>query len=95
VPEPSADEVVYDGWLAARGRPSALSAGTLAQVRSALAAARVANERLIELEDQVTDERERRDAHIREAVDFGGKVGTVSMAVGLSRPSVYRILGSP
>jgi hypothetical protein len=72
-----------------------MSEGNVSRLATAIEAARVAAERVCELEAQLADERERRNGHIRAAVDFGAKPKALGEAIGLTEPSIYRILGSP
>jgi hypothetical protein len=56
--------------------------------------ARAAQDRLDELQQQVEAEYERRDRAIREAIDGGAKMKPLAQALGVTRTTIYRVLGT-
>lgn len=56
--------------------------------------ASAAQERIVELEQQVEAEYERRNKAIKESIDSGAKRKELAKALGLTETSIYRVLGT-
>ena len=56
--------------------------------------ARSAQERALEIRPQLESEIEKRNRAIREAVDGGAPIGQLARMVGLTRQTIYGILGT-
>lgn len=56
--------------------------------------AHAAQERILDLEEQIEAEYERRNKAIRESIDSGAKRKELAKALRLTETSIYRVLGT-